>query len=53
MILLYVYLGTSHGDEVGCLFNSELRREKLPVGSRDRIAMERLTTMWTNFAKTG
>lgn len=45
--------GTCHADEVGCLFFSERRREKFPEGTRDRIEMERMTTMWTNFAKTG
>ncbi|XP_008216259.1 esterase FE4 isoform X1 [Nasonia vitripennis] len=44
--------GTCHSDELGCLFFSELRREKLQEGTRDRITMERMTTMWTNFAKT-
>ncbi|XP_058793059.1 juvenile hormone esterase-like isoform X2 [Phymastichus coffea] len=45
--------GTCHADEMGCLFFSELRRGKLPKDSRDRTTMERMTTMWTNFAKTG
>ncbi|XP_014218898.1 esterase E4 isoform X2 [Copidosoma floridanum] len=44
--------GTCHADELGCLFFSELRRKKFDQGTRDRKAMERLTTMWTNFAKT-
>lgn len=44
--------GTCHGDELGCLFFSEMRREKLQEGTRDRLIMERMTTMWTNFAKS-
>ncbi|KAJ8664688.1 hypothetical protein QAD02_006350 [Eretmocerus hayati] len=45
--------GTCHGDELGCLFYSEMRRGRLEEGTRDRITMERMTTMWTNFAKFG
>ncbi|CAB0035239.1 unnamed protein product, partial [Trichogramma brassicae] len=47
------FLGTCHGDELGCLFHAEARRERIPEGTRDRTAMERITTMWTNFAKFG
>ncbi|KAL7297612.1 hypothetical protein TKK_0009285 [Trichogramma kaykai] len=45
--------GTCHGDELGCLFHAEARRERIPEGTRDRTSMERMTTMWTNFAKFG
>ncbi|XP_011495181.1 PREDICTED: esterase FE4-like [Ceratosolen solmsi marchali] len=44
--------GTCHGDEMGCLFYSEKKTGKLS-NKNDRRTMERMTTMWTNFAKTG
>ncbi|CAB0033898.1 unnamed protein product [Trichogramma brassicae] len=45
--------GTCHGDELDFLFHAEARKKKIPVGTRDRTTMERMTTMWTNFAKFG
>lgn len=44
--------GTCHSDDLYCLFCRETV-EKLKEGSRDRKCMQRLTKMWTDFAKTG
>ncbi|XP_014232118.2 carboxylesterase 5A-like [Trichogramma pretiosum] len=45
--------GTCHGDELDFLFHAEARKKKISAGTRDRTTMERMTTMWTNFAKFG
>ncbi|XP_015434533.1 PREDICTED: esterase E4-like isoform X2 [Dufourea novaeangliae] len=49
--------GVSHTDEMPYLFNMlccKTEDEGVPEkGTKDREMMERLTTMWTNFAKTG
>ncbi|XP_076171113.1 bile salt-activated lipase-like [Ptiloglossa arizonensis] len=49
--------GPSHMDELSYLFYQPLCKASNPAppasGTKDRVTMERLTTMWTNFAKTG
>ncbi|XP_076618774.1 esterase E4-like [Colletes latitarsis] len=49
--------GASHMDELAYLFYSPIckakNREPPANGTKDRIILERLTTMWTNFARTG
>ncbi|XP_043263039.1 esterase FE4-like [Colletes gigas] len=49
--------GASHMDELAYLFYSPLCKAENPEppasGTTDRIIIERLTTLWTNFAKTG
>ncbi|XP_043287111.1 pyrethroid hydrolase Ces2a-like isoform X2 [Venturia canescens] len=47
--------GACHGDDIGALFHSSLfsKEQTLKKGTRDRLTMERMTQMWTNFAKTG
>ncbi|XP_043257782.1 esterase FE4-like [Colletes gigas] len=49
--------GASHMDELAYLFYSPLCKAENPEppanGTKDRLMMERLTTMWTNFARTG
>ncbi|XP_076171488.1 esterase FE4-like isoform X2 [Ptiloglossa arizonensis] len=49
--------GAYHMDELAYLFYSPRCKIENPdppaCGTKDRIIMERLTTMWTNFAKTG
>ncbi|XP_076647108.1 juvenile hormone esterase-like [Halictus rubicundus] len=49
--------GASHCDELAYLFNLLSCKSEQYVaparGTKDRAVMERLTTMWANFAKTG
>lgn len=49
--------GASHSDEKSYLFYlTQLKAENLDApapGTKDRITIERLTQLWTNFAKTG
>ncbi|OAD58521.1 Esterase E4 [Eufriesea mexicana] len=49
--------GASHVDDVAYLFYQPFCKTKDPnppaVGTKDRITIERMTRMWTNFAKTG
>ncbi|XP_076622850.1 juvenile hormone esterase-like [Colletes latitarsis] len=49
--------GASHMDELAYLFYSPLCKAENPEppanGTKDKLIMERLTTMWTNFARTG
>ncbi|XP_076171489.1 esterase FE4-like [Ptiloglossa arizonensis] len=52
-----VVTGASHVDELSYLFYSTYLKikdlEPPADGTQDRVIMERLTRMWTNFAKTG
>ncbi|XP_033332844.1 esterase FE4 isoform X2 [Megalopta genalis] len=52
-----VIKGASHVDEMAYLFYLASLRTDDPeppaVGTKDRTMIERLTTMWTNFGKTG
>ncbi|KAG6794781.1 esterase E4-like [Apis mellifera caucasica] len=49
--------GASHTDDAPYLIYSPRLKSDNPeppaVGTKDRITMERMTSMWTNFAKTG
>ncbi|XP_017890628.2 esterase FE4-like [Ceratina calcarata] len=49
--------GASHVDEVAYLFYLPRCKTENPdppaLGTKDRITMERMTRLWTNFAKTG
>lgn len=49
--------GVSHGDELAYLFNlvsCKSEDDVVPArGTKDRSVIERFTTMWVNFAKTG
>ncbi|XP_043801166.1 juvenile hormone esterase-like [Apis laboriosa] len=49
--------GASHTDDAPYLIYSPRLKSDNPdppaVGTKDRITMERMTRMWTNFAKTG
>lgn len=49
--------GASHTDDAPYLIYSPRLKSDDPdppaVGTKDRITMERMTRMWTNFAKTG
>ncbi|XP_035718383.1 esterase FE4-like [Vespa mandarinia] len=53
----YYPKGASHADEESYLFYLPLCKVKNPlppaVGTKDRNMIERLTYLWTNFAKTG
>lgn len=56
--MFFIVLGASHVDDVAYIFyltacKTEEDRDAPAIGSKDRITIERLTTMWTNFAKTG
>ncbi|XP_076636106.1 esterase FE4-like [Colletes latitarsis] len=57
LLLKRIVPGASHVDELSYLFYSPYLKLKDPkppaVCTKDRLIMERLTTMWTNFAKTG
>lgn len=48
--------GASHIDEVSYLFYLPLCKSENPnppaVGTKDRVILEQMTTLWTNFAKT-
>ncbi|KAJ0179123.1 hypothetical protein K1T71_004835 [Dendrolimus kikuchii] len=43
--------GASHADELGYLFDSEILSQV--SNDEDLLIVERMTKMWTNFAKTG
>ncbi|XP_030021117.2 esterase FE4 [Manduca sexta] len=43
----------SHGDDVGYLFEVEFVRNKVELGSETFELIDKVTTMWTNFAKYG
>ena len=49
MLLL---IGACHGDEAGYLFQGVQTGKPVP-GTREYLMLERLTKMWTDFAKTG
>ncbi|XP_043501481.1 esterase E4-like [Polistes fuscatus] len=55
--LCYYPKGASHADELSYLFYLPLCKAKNPLppakGTKDRAMIERLTYLWTNFAKTG
>ncbi|XP_053970492.1 para-nitrobenzyl esterase-like isoform X1 [Hylaeus volcanicus] len=57
LLVKRVATGASHVDELSYLFYSpyvKIKNTKPPAaGTKDRIMIERLTRMWTNFAKTG
>lgn len=44
--------GASHADELGYLFQ-QMYNANIPVTSEDQLIIDRITTMWTNFVKTG
>ncbi|XP_076170782.1 esterase E4-like [Ptiloglossa arizonensis] len=52
-----IFKGASHMDDLTYLFYMPLCKLGQPdppaYGTKDRLIMERLTTMWTNFARTG
>lgn len=45
--------GTCHADELGYLFHMSVLQAQLVAGTREYITVERLTKLWTDFAKTG
>ncbi|XP_020293908.1 esterase E4-like [Pseudomyrmex gracilis] len=53
----FASLGASHSDETSYLFYKPACKTDNPeppaIGTEDRKVMEILTTLWTNFAKTG
>lgn len=52
----YPYTEAAHGDELGYIFRPNLTFTGMPVvtmSDEDKIISERLTTLWTNFAKIG
>lgn len=52
-----IVLGASHVDELSYLFYTPLYKTDSPdppaEGTRDRMMIERMVRLWTNFAKTG
>lgn len=55
---IYSYtLGASHVDDIAYLLYLPRCKTDNPdpptVGTKDRITLERMTRMWTNFARTG
>ncbi|XP_015604346.1 esterase FE4 [Cephus cinctus] len=51
--LKYSGEGTCHGEEIDCIFYNRAFSSKLEPNSKNRVSMNRLTRLWTNFAKTG
>lgn len=56
--MYYLYLtGAAHTDDAPYLIYSPKYKIYNPnppqVGTKDRVTLERMTRMWTNFAKTG
>lgn len=53
----FKFLGASHVDDIAYLLYLPRCKTENPnppaVGTKDRITLERMTRMWTNFAKTG
>ncbi|KAL0883577.1 hypothetical protein ABMA27_015728 [Loxostege sticticalis] len=47
----YTFDGATHGDEIGYLFDPEFLTEKPTL--KDQLIIDRLTALWTNFAKYG
>ncbi|XP_065225804.1 esterase FE4-like [Planococcus citri] len=45
--------GASHGDELGYLFLARVLPNLPPLEGDDLTVIQNLTTLWTNFAKTG
>lgn len=58
IFIYYLHLtGAAHTDDAPYLIYSPKYKVYEPnppvIGTKDRITMERMTRMWTNFAKTG
>jgi hypothetical protein len=56
LILCYLnfYSGTCHADELGYLFSRTLIPGELDLASpSDHVTIDRITKLWTDFAKTG
>lgn len=54
--LIYIasFSGVSHCDELGYLYSCAFNTGKIiEKGSLADVTIERMTTMWTNFLKTG
>lgn len=51
IVIVMIYLGVAHGDELPYVFYMRSINKNPPpeVGSRDRIAIERMTRLITNF----
>ncbi|KAJ8924063.1 hypothetical protein NQ315_006840 [Exocentrus adspersus] len=45
--------GACHADDIFYLFNSPLYRGNKPLSSMEKLAVQRVTKMWANFAKYG
>lgn len=44
--------GVCHGDEIGYLLRNDML-PKPPYSDKDKLVLDRMVTMWTNFAKCG
>ncbi|CAB3254976.1 unnamed protein product [Arctia plantaginis] len=51
--LLPVMAVVSHADDLAYLFPVKIKTEKVDIGSETFKCIDRMTTLWTNFAKFG
>jgi len=48
-----IFPGTFHGDELTCLFYSNLMKPEVVPGGREEKAINTMCSLWTEFAASG